>query len=335
MAVRAQASVGGLTPLSDHGWPSRAAQAVYAFGFYLRQTVAPADLHSLYPLGRPELLSWPTLTAVFTLAAAAIFLAAAGVPRRAQAALWIYYIAMLLPVSGILQNGGQLVALRYSYLSCLGWDLLAGAAAIAAIALLRGSSRSGNAIAAALIAWLIVNTGLLQRQIAVWRDDRTLWADVLSRFPDSAVANANLASALIKESDLAGAEGRARLALNVEPDNRFARLALARSLAGQRRREEAVAVLRRGLALMPDWGDGEELLGLLVGDAQGEEAAGHLLRAAALLPASAQAQANAGSAAARLGHFAQALPFFEKAARLDPAYAGQLDRVRLDLARPR
>ena len=42
--------------------------------------------------------------------------------------LWLVYGLTLAPVSGIVHNGPQLVADRYSYLSCLGVALLVGAA---------------------------------------------------------------------------------------------------------------------------------------------------------------------------------------------------------------
>ena len=51
-------------------------------------------------------------------------------------------------------------------------------------------------------------------------------------------------------------------------------------------------------------------------------------------PSDAITQGGAGSMLALHGQYAEALPFFEKAARLEPsnpAYAGQLNRVRQDL----
>jgi hypothetical protein len=41
---------------------------------------------------------------------------------------WMYHVVLLAPVLGIVQTGPQLVADRYSYLSSLGWPVLAGGA---------------------------------------------------------------------------------------------------------------------------------------------------------------------------------------------------------------
>jgi protein O-mannosyl-transferase len=335
-AIRAQR--GDLASLADHGLAGRLAQILYGAGFYVRKTLLPLNLQPLYPLGRPILFAAPAFVGVATTALAVLGLAAAGVPRRAQAALWGYYLALLLPVSGLVQNGFQLVALRYSYLSCLGWAVLAGAAAVAALKLRAKSPLKGAAILGALALWLAANAWALQGQIAVWRDDRSLWGEVLSRHPLSPLANVNLADALLRDGELPAAESRARLALRLDPASVFANLTLARTLAAERRADEAREVLERGLALNADWGEGEALLGVLL-NAQGRtgEALAHLRRAAALLPSSAEAQGNAGAVLATSGRFAEALPYFERAAALDPARAEQLERVRRDLAasRPR
>jgi tetratricopeptide (TPR) repeat protein len=334
MAVRAQVLSRNLIAVSDHDWTSRLAQAAYGMGFYVRKTLLPTGLHALYPLERMSLLSVPTLVSAATIAAVAGACAAAGVARRAQAALWGYYLILLLPVSGLLQNGRQLVALRYSYLSCLGWAVLAGAAAVSAVRSRKKRPARSAAIFAALALWLGSNAWAVQRQVALWHDDRALWEDVLRRYPLSPDANANIADALLHDKDLRGAESYARLALRLDPANASANFTLAKTLWADRRPAETRDALERGLTLIDRWGDGDALLGVLLnGEGRTDEAVVHLRRAAALLPGSAETQSNAGSILALHGRYAEALPYFERAARLDPGYAVQLERVRRDLAR--
>jgi tetratricopeptide (TPR) repeat protein len=334
MAVRAQVASGNLVSVSDHGLTSRLAQALYGAGFYVRRTVFPADLHALYPLGSPDIASLPSLLSAATIVLAALAGHAARVPRRAQAALWGYYLILLLPVLGLVQNGRQLVADRYSYLSCLGWAVLAGAATVSAVRLRKSHPVRGAVMLGTLGVWLASNAWAVQRRIAVWHDDRALWEDVLARYPLSIDANVNFADALLQEKDLPAAESRARLALTLEPANASANLTLAKTLLAEDRPAESRAAVERGLKYIPVWGDGDALLGVLLNaEGRDEEAQAHLLRAAALLPASAEAQANAGGFLALHGRFAEALPYFEKAARLDPAYAGRLEHVKADLGR--
>src|SRR6185312_2462898 len=297
----------------------------------------------LYPLAEvrgPLLLH--ALGSAAALAAAVLTLWAAGVPRKAQAALWGYYAALLLPVLGIVQNGAQTVALRYSYLACLGWALLAGAAAAAALRDRAGAPRWSRAVLACLILWLAGNAWSAQTQIAAWHDGRSLWESVARRYPTSPDANINLADALLAANEpgqaLAYADAAVRLLPPQTSQRRTARLARARALAALGRAEEARAELSRDLDDDPDWGDGRALLGVVLGETgRAAESEDQLRRAAALLPGSAEAQANAGASLAMRGRFAEALPYFERAALIEPenpAYAALVARARADAAHP-
>jgi protein O-mannosyl-transferase len=307
MAVRAQAASGNLTAVASYGLASRLAQAVCGLGFYVGRTLIPAGLSALYPL--PEnaaAFARPLALSLAALAAALLALRAARVERKAAAALWIYYAAMLLPVLGLVQNGRQFVALRYSYLSCLGWALLGGAGVVAALRLREKRPFLGGAVLAAAGLWLGANAWAEQRQIALWRDDGTLWTDVIRQYRRST-------------GDEAGF------------------VAVAETLAGQGRLADAQAALELGLRDAPGAKDAEALLGfVLARQGNDDDALPHLLLAARAKPESAEAQANAGSALARLGRFAEALPYFESAAALEPGSpdrAAVLAQVRADLAR--
>ena len=338
MAVRAQVVSGNLVDVAHHGAWSRFAQGLYGLGFYVRTTALPAGLSALYPLAAGRgLLALPALESAATIAAVWLACEAAGVPRKAQAALWAYYAALLLPVIGIVQNGPQSVALRYSYLSCMGWALLLGAAAAAAARDRKRAPARSAALLGALGLWLAANAWAAQPQIALWRDGRTLWASVVARSPESPDANMNLADALLQANEPREARAYALAALRLMPGSRTARLTLAQSLAAEGRGDEARAELERALAEDPDWADGHALMGVVLsGLGRKDEATAHLLRAAALLPGSAEVQANAGASLALLGRYAEAVPYFQQAARIDPAnpsYAGVLLRVREDAAR--
>ena len=336
MAVRAQLASGNLTAVAGHGASSRLAQALYGAGFYVWKTIIPTGLYALYPL--PEhrgLLALPALIGAAVILAVAFSCGAAGVGRKAQTSLWGYYLALFLPVSGLMHNGPQLVALRYSYLPCLGWALLAGCAAVSAMQYRAKNIVRGSAILGILSLWIAANAWAAQTQIALWRSDRTLWESVVSRYPLSAYANMGLADGLLQERRPREAEPYARIAARLEPDNRTAILALAKTLSEENRLREAQEALEGKLQADSDWGEGQELLGVILGrEGRDSEALPRLQRAAALLPSSAEAQSNAGSMLALHGRYAEALPYFENAARIDPSnpsYAGRLEHVRRDL----
>ncbi|MCX5795684.1 MAG: tetratricopeptide repeat protein [Elusimicrobia bacterium] len=342
MAIRAQAITHNFVAMAQHGLASRLAQSLHGLGFYLEKTVVPARLCALYPL--PESLSlmdpmvWRSL---LVLAAAAWALRRCGVSGRAAAASWAYYLAMLAPVLGLLQNGPQLVALRYSYLSCLGWALLAGGAAVQACRDWKGRRfwSRWSCAAAALGLATAVNAGLVQAQIHVCHDDVRLWAAVLAQYPDSLNANLNLADALIRSGDPRSAVSYARAALRRSgADDGLATLCLAKALAGAGLLPEARLRLERLVRERPDRSAAHDLLGVVLAE-QGEagQALERFRRAVALDPRAAQAQGNLGAMLARQGRFAEAVPWLEAAARLapdEPRHLAVLEQARLDLRRP-
>jgi len=95
--------------------------------FYIRKTLWPTNLAALYEL--PPKLNPLELKYLFS--AAAVIVAAAVLIRfRKQApSLFIAtaaYAIWLAPVLGLSQSGPQFVADRYSYVSCIGFAILAG-----------------------------------------------------------------------------------------------------------------------------------------------------------------------------------------------------------------
>jgi tetratricopeptide (TPR) repeat protein len=337
MAIRAQLAMGGLVAVEHYGLWRRLAQSLGGAGFYVLKTAVPTGLSALYPLRESRsLLLYPALESLAALAAVEWSMIYAGVVRKARISLWFYYLALLSPVLGLVQNGPQLVALRYSYLSCLGWALLLGCAAVSALRLRARSPARGAAVLAALGLWLASNAWSVQNQIAVWHDEKTLWTSVLRRFPLSPDANINLSGALLREKDLRGAEAYAQISLKLVPDNHIALLNLAVAQEEEHRDAEAQATLERGLSTPPEWGEGHSFLGVLLArQGKNDEALAHILRAAALMPNSAEAQSNAGSALAMRKRYSEALPYFERAAIVDPddpAVAGRLAHLKQDLA---
>ena len=182
---------GILAPVSHEGIAPRLALAAYSVLFYLGKTLWPWPLSPLYSLYRPvdALALRYLLPAVTGLALTAVLVA---LRRRWPAGLtvWVAYIALLLPASGIFPNGPQITADRYSYLPSVGWSILLGAFAVWAWRAWQAQRLSTPIARAALAAALVLVCGLTlltQRQIAIWRDSITLWRHAAWADPDSDV----------------------------------------------------------------------------------------------------------------------------------------------------
>src|SRR6202040_4300782 len=108
---------------------ARVGVVAYAFWFYPSRWVWPVGLSPLYELPlRVDLSQGRFLAPLLALVAVTACLVL--LRRRAPGALaaWAYSSLVLLPVSGIVHAGFQLAHDRYSYLSGLGFAVLAGGA---------------------------------------------------------------------------------------------------------------------------------------------------------------------------------------------------------------
>src|SRR5262249_32341534 len=127
LALAGQASLPhGMRTIEQHGPVERLAQAAYAAVFYPAKTLVPVRLSPIYELPARLDAGEPRFVVAVGLAAA---ITALLVARRrtlpAAAVAWGSYLALLAPVSGVVQTGPQLVADRYSYLPCMSFALLA------------------------------------------------------------------------------------------------------------------------------------------------------------------------------------------------------------------
>ncbi|HZV95371.1 MAG TPA: tetratricopeptide repeat protein [Candidatus Nitrosocosmicus sp.] len=252
---------GILAPVEAASIPQRLALTGYGLAFYLGKTLWPWPLSPLYTLYHPV----EPLTARYVVPAViviALTCALIALRRRWPAGLtaWIAYVALLLPAAGILPNGPQIAADRYSYLPLIGGAIVAGAGlpwgwrAWRSGRLTLPLARGALAATAVLLIGLAV---LTHRQIAVWHDSVALWRHAAWADPDSDVPLFYLGWALAegRRFDEARAHFEASLArvpasLPVLRAQFLVHLGIVEQQAG--RSPEAERRLREALALDPD-----------------------------------------------------------------------------------
>jgi hypothetical protein len=146
----------GLTSPSAYPPTARAAIALYSLVFYLWKTLLPLGLSPMYELPVRVGLTSPRFLAA-ALVAVGLTAGLVLARRRWPAALaaWLVYGLTLAPVSGIVHNGPQLVADRYSYLSCLGLALLVGAGVTAAVSIAAIARPVRAAVILAAGGWIV------------------------------------------------------------------------------------------------------------------------------------------------------------------------------------
>jgi len=237
------------------GWIPRITITVYGMAFYLRKTIAPRHLSALYPLTHHKT---DPAAAPFLISAAVVLgvsIAAVALRRRFPGllAVWLVYTVTLLPVGGIFHNGNQITADRYTYLSCLGWALLAGAGMSLCWRATTFRSPGLRVLAAGFAVLLLAVLGWRTRtQIQFWRDSETLWGHVVAEEP-SALALNSLGAVYFDQGDSLGALELYGRAIAMEPRYAFAHNNLAGAYLDLHRLNDALGEFRTVQELAPDF----------------------------------------------------------------------------------
>jgi tetratricopeptide (TPR) repeat protein len=326
IALFAQQRTGALRPAYNYFVSYRAGQAFYGLCFYLWKTLMPVSLSPLYELPY-DFDAWMPLfwlcAALVTSISVVLFL----VRRRwpALLACWLYYLLAVAPLLGVAQSGPQLVADRYSYLSCLSWSLLGGAVfyqflnSIGDRANRRGRFAASAALASALI--LILST-LASKQTKVWRDSKTLWEHVITTGSDPAIARYNMARIFEHEGKLSESIKYYRRAIEIYPTYADAHYNLARLLAKSGEQTQAIYHYRQALRFTPDDAETLNNLALLLAvRGETDEALKYLRRAVQANPNYPQAFYNLGRILAGQGYYAEAISNHQQALKLKPDQA--------------
>jgi hypothetical protein len=321
VASYAVQAYGGM--VADLPLETRVGAALYGLAFYVWKTLLPIDVAPMYQMAAGF---DPTAGPILARAAGVLVLSVVLIWQRrrwpAALAAWITYVALVAPVSGIVQSGPQLVAARYSYLSCLGLALLVGGGVCWLVAraqapgrIPRGAGPAGLAIVSIAYMGLAVLTWQL---VWVWRDSRTLWEYAVRLEPDSPLARGNLGFAYLNEGRVQDAERETRAALRLAPEWELGQQNLAAVLARQERYVEA--------------GEARAQLGyLLLKHAKYDDAVALFQKEVAARPADAAAHNNLGAALLLRGDVDAAIAHFEECLRLDPGH----DKARRNLAAAR
>jgi Flp pilus assembly protein TadD len=319
VAARAGAN---LLTMASLGALDQLVVSLYGLAFYLWKTVVPLGLSPFYPLTTPIApFSTPYVLSGFVVAV--VTWLSILLRRRCPALLaaWIVYVVTVLPVSGVLQNGPQISADRYSYLPSLSLATLTGAGVLG----LRraGMSRRQTrtfALCASGAGVLVVTllTILTWRQVDVWRDPERLWSHALAIAPSS-TAHEHLGYLRRLQGRLPEAIEHYQSAASLRPGAASIRIQWGNALAQQGMLAEAIDRYREALHLAPGsaaphyhWGSALLAAGRL------DDAFAHYREAVRMDPTDAEAQNSWGRALAQAGRWDEAIARYQEALRLEP-----------------
>jgi Tfp pilus assembly protein PilF len=317
---------GSIYPITEYGLLPRFAQVLDSLTFYPWKMLIPTALSPLYPL-HPFTGLWKLpvlLNGALVLSLSAGFFVAR---RRWPAGLaaWVFYVILLIPVSGIVAFGPYRAADRFSYLPCLGWAVLVGAGLYYCWQLWL-SDRVGwrtLILTQSFAALLLIALGTLTwNQIRIWHNSEGLWRHALALEEKSSFAHNNLGLVLAERGALEEAINEFRRAVEIDPAFVEAHTNLGNFLAQRGSRQEAIDHLRRALQIDPAFVNAHNTFGNILADTgELDDAIGHFRKALQINPELAMTHYNLGRALAKRGDPAEAMVHYHRALEIDPGDA--------------
>jgi Tfp pilus assembly protein PilF len=228
--------------------PLRLSNAVHACVLYLKQMTYPAALSVFYPY--PFQGVQGGLLFLSSVLLVLISVVSWRERRRHPFLLmgWLWYLAMLLPVIGIVQVGAQAHADRYTYLPQIG--LVVAGVWLAAEGL--AARRLGKAMGAAIFLAAILGLGFLARhQVSFWRNSEVLWTRALACTSGNFMAHNNLGNVFQTEGrwEEALLHYKKSLEINPAPANAYNNMAAVLSRMGWT--GEAITYYKKALEINP------------------------------------------------------------------------------------
>jgi Tfp pilus assembly protein PilF len=310
-------SIVALHPPRQLGIGAKVGVSAYSLSFYLLKTIVPVRLSPLYQMPQQVDALAPVFLVSGVVVAALCALAWWGRRRwPGVSTAWVVFVVIALPMLGIVQNGPQIVADRYTYHAAPALALLVGALVFPPGRQVR---RPLVAVAALVLACLSV---LTWSQTTVWRNTESLWTQALAVDSTSSIAQSGMAGVLFRANRIPEATVYSERAVALAPGDPDAHDALGVALARQGKLAEAVAQYERVIVLKPTSDEAHENLGVVTaaqGDLDG--AIGHYRRALELNPDNADAHVNWGNALVREGRPDDAIVHYEAALRIRPDHA--------------
>ena len=358
MTLIAQSRGGAVRTLAHEPVTLRLSNALVSYAKYLLLTFWPNDLAVYYPFA--GIAAWQIIGAAFLLIGITALCLSQRTFRPYLIVGWLWMLGTLVPVIGLVQVGGQIMADRYFYIPSIGLFI----AIVFGLADIVRSCRVTPLLSAGIAAGiLLILATLTNAQIQRWRNSFTLFEHTLAVTPpniriehnlglafgvsdryDEAAAHfekalqidPNFYDGLVVMGVTRAHQGRLpeaieyfQAAIRSQPDTPKAHVQLAHALWTQNRDQEALEEMRRALQFAPKDGDILADFGLALALAgRVTEAIEQLHEALRLNPNNAEAHANLGLALLASGKPRESIPEFEVALRIKPELTGAADNLR-------
>ncbi|MEW6076326.1 MAG: tetratricopeptide repeat protein [Thermodesulfobacteriota bacterium] len=301
----------------------RLENAFVAYAGYLVKMVWPSGLSVLYPLppAGPDTVKVIGAFVLVAVISAGVIMQRTSRPYLAVG--WLWYLGTLVPVIGVVQNGFQAMADRFTYVPLVGLFIMF---AWGLPDLLRTWRHRKTALAIVSVSVVLACMAVSAWQVRFWKNTVTLFERALAVTSNNWFAHCILATALYEKDNIEEALTHLKESLRICPDCFEPLCGMAEVLTKEERPYEAIeyyqAALRTGgdlARLHINLGTQLEKVG------RTDEALAHFARAASLEPDSIIAPWNLGRLLLKAGKYQEALRQFEKVLEKNPRAVEVLD----------
>jgi len=239
---------------------TRLANTPLAYALYLKKMVWPSDLAIFYPHPGDTLSTLAVALAILVLAGVSL-----GVWRGRKSRYlvvgWLWFLGTLVPVSGLIQVGGQAMADRHTYIPAIGIFIML----IWGVAELAPAVRLPTAWLATASLGLILSLMVLTRQqVGYWKDSITLFEHSISATRDSYLVHNNLGTVLLERGRVDAAIGNFSKVLEIRPHSARGLYNMALAVRTQGKIEEAARYLAQALQSNPIMAEAYNNLGIIL-----------------------------------------------------------------------
>ena len=323
----AQSHGGAVRTLAHAPIGVRLPNALVSYAKYLLLTFWPNDLAVYYPFAGIE--AWQVVGAAFLLIGITVFCVSQRRIRPYLVVGWLWFLGTLVPVIGLVQVGGQIMADRYFYIPSIGLFI----ALVFGLADIAKSWRVAPALSAGIAGGiLLILATLTNAQIQRWRDSFTLFEHTLAVTPPNLRIEHNLGVALGASDRYDEAAVHFAKALQIDRNFYDGLVAMGVTRAHQGRLPEAIEYFRDAIQSQPDAPKARvQLAHALWTQKRDQDALEEMDRASQLAPKNADIRADFGLALALVGRIPEAIEQLHEALRLNPNSAESHNNLGLAL----
>jgi len=308
-------SLRALNPGAQLSLVDKIAVSAYGLAFYIWKSFVPLGLGPIYPMPLSVPVTSPAYLASYALVAGlALLIVLQWRSWPGVVAGLTAFVVILLPMLGIVQNGPQVAADRYTYHAAPALEMLAAAVLLSVPRAWRLASLCVSGL------MLLALGALTWNQTHYWRNGDALWHRAVAVADNSAVAHDGLGTVLLQKDSAAQALAQYERAAQLNPYYASARANIGIALARLGRFSEAPPHFQRALELKPNFDMAENNWGVVMA-MQGKTMAaiGHFGLALQINPENADAELNWANALVDAGNLPPSLSHYHRAVQLNPS----------------